>query len=65
MKRRTVIRSLAQLHSLIEKRRAVASDYFGMLRKPLPAAVVINLSGAILHRLIESGQMYVYERKSK
>ena len=57
------IENLNQLKVLVDNKRAVYSN-FGMLRKPLPAAFVMNLQGYLILRLFERG-MYLYESKRK
>lgn len=57
------IKTLAQLKTLVKMRRAVKCPYSRCFRGPLPAAFVINLQGAVILSLFESG-MYVYQRRS-
>ncbi|MBA3051906.1 hypothetical protein FP828_03705 [bacterium] len=53
------ISSLKGLQRAVEQRRAVVVPKWSGFRKPNPAAWMINLNGAILVRLFDSG-MYIY-----
>jgi len=55
------IYSLQRLVELVDERRAVwrGPGKDGLLAKPLPAAVVINWSGAMLGPILAAG-LYVY-----
>jgi hypothetical protein len=54
------VRSLKHLVLAIEKKKAVIVPNT-VWAKPKPAAVMINLPGAILYKLFEKG-MYIYEK---
>lgn len=59
------IRSLEGLMQAVQRKKAVTCPSHGIFRhRPLPAAWVINLSGAILNRLIIDG-LFIYEPKAK
>ena len=60
---RVMVTNLNQLWELAEARRAVGGEH-RMLKNSLPAAVVLNMSGTIIHSLMDAG-MYVYEAKRK
>lgn len=60
----TRIRSLAQLVDASDDKRAVTCPNYHNWKGPRPAAVMVNLSGAILHKLINNG-MYIYEKTRK
>jgi len=58
------IKTLDALVKAVEDKRAVFTDSFGMLHNPRPAAWVINLSGAIISRIIING-LYIYKKDKK
>jgi len=55
------IYSLHDLYETVQEHRAVYSKKQGMLRKPRPAAFVMNMSGTIIWNLIQSG-LFVYKK---
>jgi hypothetical protein len=55
------IKNLVDLEKAIKERRAVYCPESGFLANPKPAAVTINLQGAILLSLFKRG-MYIYEK---
>jgi hypothetical protein len=56
------ISSLSGLMKAVKTKNAVMCPGSHAFRGPIPAAWVVNLSGAILYRLINNG-LYYYERK--
>ena len=61
------IRTLQDLRKARDERRSVrihSVDRFSNWNTPRPAAFVLNLSGEIILRLIETG-LYIHQPKSK
>lgn len=58
-----IVNTLHQIAQLAADKRSLCTDG-GMLDRPKPAAVVINMSGQVILQLIHQG-LYVYEPKSK
>jgi hypothetical protein len=58
------ILGLNDLHQAAIEKRAVHCPRFGNWKTPKPAAFMLNLSGSILRRMLNSG-MYVYPRKDE
>ena len=56
--------NLHQLRMAVDYKKAITCPKSLNYGKPMPAAFIINMSGAIIFRLFESG-MYVYEKKTK
>ena len=57
------VRSLSDLVVFAENHYAIVTPH-GCFRRPCPAAWVLNMTGGVIHRLIQSG-MFVYEPKPK
>lgn len=55
------LRTLSDLVNAAERKKSVVCPGFHAWVKPKPAAVVINLSGAIIYELLNAG-IYVYEK---
>ena len=58
------INNLEQLNDAIFLKKAVFCPNSNLLKKPKPAAVVMNFQGHIILKLLQSG-MYVYEKTVK
>ena len=58
-----IVNTLHHIAQLAESKRSLCT-IGGMLNKPKPAAVIINMSGQVILQLIQKG-LYVYEPKSK
>jgi len=56
------ITSLARLRELAIEKRSITTNWASPHFKCKPAAFVLNMTGSIILRMIESG-MYVYEKK--
>ncbi len=54
---------LYSLHELVEAARSRRSVFMerGMFERPTSAAWVVNMSGGIIHRLLQQG-LYLYEK---
>jgi hypothetical protein len=63
MKTLEIVETVQDLEFLRRMKKSVTSAH-PMLKKPRPAAVVINFSGAILLQLFTAG-MYVYTPKGR
>ena len=59
------IHSLGKLMAAVDDRKAViCPNTMAAFRRPIPAAVIANMQGAIIHRLIKAG-MFIYEPKKE
>lgn len=54
------VRSLSMLMNLAYNKRSVIGDH-PVCRRPRPAAFIINMQAAIVHRLLKKG-LYLYEK---
>ncbi|MDI9430465.1 MAG: hypothetical protein QM570_01950 [Planctomycetota bacterium] len=60
----TRITTLAELSRLVTSKRSVVVPTRIWAAKPIPAAVVINMTGTIIMGMFKAG-MYLYEPKRK
>lgn len=54
------VTTLHQLRTLALSKKSVVTPHGGMLDKPKPASVVINMTGLVILGLIDRG-LYVYQ----
>lgn len=66
MKKETQIKTLEQLDCAAQKRRSVYKKTFplGMFNRPMPAAVLLRMTGEVILRAFRDG-LYVYERAKR
>lgn len=58
------IKTLHQLAKAAENRKAVISGGWYLPMKPMPAAVLINMTGSVILKVLNNG-LYIYERNKK
>lgn len=58
----TKIETLLDLVTLVHLKKSVTVPGWGGFQRPKAAAFILNMSGAIIHRMMVSG-MFVYEPK--
>ena len=59
-----IVLDLNQLKKLADEKRSVYSPFYGV-RRPQPAAWVINLPGMVLHQYFRHQALRVYTPKKK